>query len=408
MIFLFNFVNYIKCYFRRTMQTHNNKLLRYRMAACAFFIMQGTIFSTWANRIADIRTALNLTEADLGLILLGLPFGQLITMPISGYLVSKFSSKRCIYFGSVMYPSCLLLIAAATGFWSLLAALVCFGVSANINNIAINTQAVGVEKLYGRSIMGTFHGTWSLSCFVGGLFAMLLMHLGVGTLTHFYITIATSLIILITVSPFLMPKDPDKVQSEEDKSKTRGFFSPTPFILMLGATAFGSMSCEGTMFDWSVIYFRDIVKVPIEFSNIGYIAFMSMMATGRFMADFFINRFGAIRVLQFSGITITCGMLLAVIFPYVSTSIIGFLLVGIGVSSVIPICYSSAAKSKRIPMGIAIATVSSIGFLGFLLGPPVIGFIAHASSLRVSFATMAFVGLLVTIIAPFLRFRLGK
>ncbi len=386
----------------------DKKLLRYRMAACAFFVMQGTIFSTWANRIADIRTALNLTEADLGLILLGLPFGQLITMPISGYLVSKFSSKRCIYLGSILYPSCLLLIAAAQGFWSLLGALVCFGISANINNIAINTQAVGVESLYGRSIMGTFHGTWSLSCFCAGLFAMLLMHLGVGTTAHFCITIAFSFFVLATVSPFLMSKDPDKSQSEEDKGKTRGFFSPTPFILMLGATAFGSMSCEGTMFDWSVIYFRDIVKVPTEFSNIGYIAFMSMMATGRFASDFFVNRFGTIRVLQFSGITITCGMMLAVIFPQMTTAILGFLMVGIGVSSVIPICYSSAAKSKRIPTGIAIATVSSIGFLGFLLGPPFIGFIAHASSLRVSFATMAFVGLLVSIIAPFLRFRLSK
>ena len=398
----------MKISFFLKMQEHERKLLIYRITACAFFVMQGMIFSTWANRIADIRTALNLTEADLGLILLGLPFGQLMTMPVSGYLVSRFSSKRCIFFGSIMYPSCLLLINAAQGFWSLLGALVCFGISANINNIAINTQAVGVENLYGRSIMGTFHGTWSFACFCGGLFTMLLMHIGVGITAHFCITIIFALTTLMLFGPLLMPKDPIKTVSESDKSKKRGFFSPTPFIIMLGVTAFGSMSCEGTMFDWSVIYFRDIVKVPTEFSNVGYIVFMLMMASGRFASDFFVNRFGAIRVLQFSGITITCGMMLAVLLPFALFATLGFFMVGIGVSSVIPICYSSAAKSHRMPTGIAIATVSSIGFLGFLLGPPLIGFIAHASNLRISFATMAFAGLIVSIIAPFLRFRLGS
>ena len=132
------------------------------------------------------------------------------------------------------------------------------------------------------------------------------------------------------------------------------------------------------------------------------------MATGRFAADFFINKFGSIRVLQFSGVIITTGMMLAVLFPNVYAATTGFFMVGIGVSSVVPICYSAAGKSQRMPAGIAIATVSSIGFLGFLLGPPLIGFIAGALNLRFSFATMALIGLLVSIIAPFMRFRLGK
>ncbi|MBO5254569.1 MAG: MFS transporter [Opitutales bacterium] len=381
-------------------------LIKSRFATCAFFFMQGIIFSTWTTRIADIRTMLNLTEKDLGRILLGLPLGQFITMAFSGYLVSKFSSKRCILLGSILYPVSLLLIETAQGLWSLFACLVCLGIAANINNIAINTQAVSVQNLNEKSIMGTFHGTWSLGCFCGGWLTMFLINLGIGISQHFLITITYSFLTIAICWKMLLPSDSKKDESPQDAQKTRGMFSPTPFILMLGVTAFGSMSCEGTMFDWSVIYFRDVVKTPNDISNFGYIAFMSMMALGRFLSDFTVQRFGAIRILQASGLIIATGMLLAVIFPHIIPAVLGFFLVGLGVSSVVPICYSATAKSKRMPTGIAIATVCSIGFIGFLLVPPLIGYIAEATNLRVSFAIMACFGLLVSFIAPYLRIRL--
>ena len=377
----------------------------FRLATSAFFFMQGVIFATWTNRIADIRTALKLSESDLGSILLALPLGQLITMPISGFLVSKFTSKKCVFVGSILYPMCLLLINSASSMTSLFVALLCFGISANINNIAINTQAVLVEQMYGRQILGTFHGTWSLACIFGGLLTMLLIHFNIGITVHFTITIIYSLLTL-AIFGRLLTNASDTRQDPSDNGKTR--YLPTPFIIMLGAIAFGSMSCEGTMFDWSVIYFRDVVKLPDSISSIGYIAFMSMMATGRFVSNYFINKFGEINVLRVNGIMITSGMMIAVLFPYVVSAIIGFLMVGLGVSSVVPICYSSTRKSHRIPSGVAIATVCSIGFMGFLMGPPLIGYIAAATSLRMSFATMAVIGLIVTFVAPMLRFRLDE
>lgn len=382
-----------------------HQMFIFRLATSAFFFMQGVIFATWTNRIADIRTALKLSESDLGSILLALPLGQLITMPISGFLVSKFTSKKCVFVGSILYPMCLLLINSASSMTSLFVALLCFGISANINNIAINTQAVLVEQMYGRQILGTFHGTWSLACIFGGLLTMLLIHFNIGITVHFTITIIYSLLTL-AIFGRLLTNASDTRQDPSDNGKTR--YLPTPFIIMLGAIAFGSMSCEGTMFDWSVIYFRDVVKLPDSISSIGYIAFMSMMATGRFVSNYFINKFGEINVLRVNGIMITSGMMIAVLFPYVVSAIIGFLMVGLGVSSVVPICYSSTRKSHRIPSGVAIATVCSIGFMGFLMGPPLIGYIAAATSLRMSFATMAVIGLIVTFVAPMLRFRLDE
>ncbi len=164
------------------------------------------------------------------------------------------------------------------------------------------------------------------------------------------------------------------------------------------------MICEGAMFDWSGVYFDKVLKVDKAWIGAGYTAFMSTMATGRFIADWFTNRFGLKFTLQLSGSLTASGLLIAVIFPYLVTSILGFFLVGFGVSSVVPLVYSVAGKSKVLSAGAALSAVSTIGFLGFLLGPPVIGIIAGATSLRVSFTLIAVMGFCITIIASKRKF----
>ena len=153
------------------------------------------------------------------------------------------------------------------------------------------------------------------------------------------------------------------------------------------------------MFDWSGVYFQKVVAVPKAYTTLGYAAFMGTMATGRFIGDRLITRMGKQKVLQLSGIVIATGLLIAVLFPQIVPATTGFLIVGFGVSSVIPLIYSAAGKSTSLSPGVALAAVSSIGFLGFLVGPPVIGFIAQASSLRWSFSLIALLGLSTTILA---------
>lgn len=153
------------------------------------------------------------------------------------------------------------------------------------------------------------------------------------------------------------------------------------------------------MFDWSGVYFKQIVSVPESFTTLGYIAFMGTMAGGRFTADRLVTRFGVTRVLKLSGITSTLGLLLAVLFPNIYTATLGFLLVGLGVCSVVPLVLALAGKSTTMAPGIAIAAVSTIGFFGFLVGPPLIGFIAQAASLRWSFALISILGLGTTLLA---------
>jgi len=377
----------------------------YRTAAAAFFFIQGLVFASWASRIPDIKDRLGLNEAELGGILFDIPVGQLSAMALSGYLVSRFGSRKILTLAGILYPLSLVSIGAVNTSLQLIAALVFFGITANLCNISVNTHGVGVERLYNRSIMGVFHGLWSFAGFCGGLISTVMVSFDITPLTHFIIIFVVTLMILLTARTYMLPRDATENNRNTDtpKENKKVFVIPDKFILVLGLIAFGSMVCEGTMFDWSSVYFESVINPPKGLVRLGYIAFMCTMALGRFTSDRLVTRFGAVRVIRISGVLIAAGLLVSVIFPYLWTATAGFLLVGFGVSSIVPLCYSMAGGSKTMLPSIALATVSTIGFFGFLLGPPVIGFIAHASSLRWSFAVIAMVGLLTSVVVGALK-----
>jgi len=186
-------------------------------------------------------------------------------------------------------------------------------------------------------------------------------------------------------------------------TKKKFFSKPDGILVQLGIIAFCSMAAEGAMFDWSGVYFKEVVIAPHSLVIMGYASFMIMMATGRFLGDSIIARVGRKKMLQISGILVLTGLMISVLFPYLLTATLGFLIVGFGVSSVIPTVYSTAARSSKVAPGMALAGVSSIGFLGFLLGPPLIGYIAQAASLQYSFAVVALFGLCITIMVSKLK-----
>ncbi|QEH42196.1 MFS transporter [Chitinophaga sp. XS-30] len=366
----------------------------YRLALSVFFFIQGLVFASWASRIPDIKESLRLSDAALGGLLLALPAGQMAGMGLSGYLVSRFGSRLIMLIAAFLYPGALLLLGAANNLVLLAGSLVLFGLCGNMINIAANTQAVGVEALYRRSILASFHGLWSLAGFTGGLLGALMVAQHQTPLVHYAIVFVLTMLLIATSAAYVLPRDAPK------KSGSNSIFvKPDRNIMLLGLITFACMICEGTMFDWSGVYFDQVVHAPVEWSRLGFIGFMSAMAGGRFAADHFITRFGAKAMLQFSGLTILSGLLLSVVLPTIVPATIGFLLVGLGVASVVPLSYSIAGRSKTIAPGVALAMVSSIGFLGFLLGPPLIGFVAEGFGLRWSFALIAVLGLGTTLLA---------
>jgi MFS family permease len=365
----------------------------YRIAVSSLFFLSGLCFSSWAARIPSIQQNLQLSDAGLGAVLLALPIGLMVSLPLAGWVVAKFGSKIIVISAAILYACTLPFIGFAKETWQLMAVLFMFGLGGNLLNIAMNTQGVGVEAIYGRSILASLHGIWSLAGFTGAAIGTFMISQHIEPYSHFLMISAAALLIILCAWSYTLATDSN---SSIDQPI---FAKPDKSLLNLGIIAFCCMICEGAMFDWSGVYFQNVVKAEAAWIGAGYTAFMSTMAAGRFIADWLVTRFGIQKILQMSGIVIATGLSIAIIFPDIATSIVGFTLVGAGVSSVVPLVYSAAGKSKKVSPGVALAAVSTIGYLGFLIGPPVIGFIAQASSLRVSFILIAILGLTTTLVA---------
>jgi MFS family permease len=369
------------------------KKRRTRIAVAMFYFSTGLCFASWASRIPDIKTALHLNDAMLGSILFALPSGQFLMMPFSGKLVTRFGSHKTILFALPAYTICLSNIGLVRQGWQLAIALFLFGLAGNLCNISINTQGVASENQYKRPIMASFHGGWSLAGFTGALIGLLMINLKIEPYWHFITVILIVWTIVWINHPFLV-----RVKSGKDKNEPkRKFFSkPDKVLLQLGIIGFCSMASEGAMFDWSGIYFKDVVKAPSSLVILGYTSFMIMMATGRFVADYMISKIGRKKLLQICGIMISTGLFTSVLFPYLLPCTFAFMLVGLGVSSIVPTVYSTAGKHSNVPTGIALATVSSVSFLGFLMGPPLIGYISEIAGLQYSFALIGVFGMCIS------------
>ncbi|MES2734516.1 MAG: MFS transporter [Bacteroidota bacterium] len=363
-----------------------------RTAVGAFFFIMGLCFASWASRIPNIQSQLHLSDAGLGGVLFALPAGLMAGLPLSGWLVTRYGSRQIVILAAVMYASTLPFIGLVQEPWQLVGVLFMYGLWGNLGNISVNTQAVGTELLYGRSIIASFHGIWSLAGFTGAAIGALMVSLNVSPFAHFCCISVIAYLLVLVFYKNILPQD-----ASRDSSQPL-FVRPNGALLLLGLIAFCCMICEGAMFDWSGVYFHKVVQVSEQLTTLGYVAFMSTMAGGRFIGDWLVVRLGMKRLVQLNGVLIASGLLIAVFFPYLPTATVGFLLVGMGVSTVVPLVYGAAGKSKTMSAGVALAAVSSISFFGFLLGPPLIGFIAQAASLRWSFAIVAVLGFCTTIL----------
>ncbi len=375
----------------------NKDLRRKRLAVAAYYFVPGVVFASWASRIPDVKHILHLSNGQLGSVLFAIPIGQLLMMAFSGVLVNKFGSKKMLVLSEIVYAAVLVGIGTSSSVFHLILALIGFGMMANLMNIATNTQACLVEKMYGRNIMSSFHGLWSLGGFAGGIIGALFANTVLPIEVHFGTILAMSLIIVALGFRHLV--NDATAQAEEEDVPKFSFRTIDPVLFLLGLMGFAGMFCEGTVYDWSSVYFSSVVKPDEAFIRAGYVAGMGAMTLGRFLADGFVTKYGPSRVLKTCGGLIVTGLWLAAALPYLVTATLGFLLVGFGISSSVPICYSIAGKLGTIKASIAITIVSSISFFGFLVGPPVIGWISEATNLRIALSIAACLGLMIAFVS---------
>lgn len=313
----------------------------------------------------------------------------MLTVPITGRLLSSYSSKAVMLYGALFYSVVLGLIGFTDNVWQLVIVLFCLGSARNLLNISTNAQAVGVQALYSRSIMATFHGIWSLAGFAGAALGYLMVYDNIGPRYHL-LAVGISLFIfsLWFFSGILY-------QAPIPQEKKKIFSLPEKSLIKFSLICFASMAVENTMYDWSGIYFEKVIHVSKASATAGFVVYMIAMTLGRFLGDAAVNKYGIKNLLKFSGIFIFSGLLTAVLLPYQLSAALGFILIGLGVSCIVPMVFQMAGKSKTMSSGSALASISSIGYLGFLIMPPVIGFIAQAANLRWSFGIISALGVLV-------------
>ena len=373
-----------------------NYLSQRRVALGALFFFMGICFASWAARIPEIQSKFQLSEGQLGTLLLCLPIGSMVGLPIAGWSVHHYGSRIVILICSFAYALSLPLIGLAPNLWVIAPVLILFGMLGNIMNISLNTQALGLENQLGKSILASFHGVWSMAGFTGAGLGAGMIFLSFSPAAH-YVVVALLSILMILLSQKFVIND-KQAAGEEGGLVLR---KPDSLLLRVGLISFLGMMAEGCMFDWSGVYFKKIVEAEPELVSLGYVCFMGAMASGRFVTDKAINRYGKIPVLQVSGILIFLGLLLAVLFPSLYTAALGFLMVGFGVASIVPVAYGIAGRSKLYSPSVALAMVSTLSFFGFLVGPPLIGFIAEAFNLKISFALIAINGLGILLLTSF-------
>lgn len=358
-----------------------------RIFLSIFFFLSGFTFSSWASRIPTIKSLFGFNEAELGTILLAMPISSLIGLPVSGWLVSRYDSRVPLIAAFIVLSFALTFIGAAPNTFLLIVAICLFAFSLRILNIAINTQAINLQKLYERKINGSFHGLWSTGGIFGVGFSTIMVASNVTMQIHLVIVSLITLLATFFCYKSLLKND----RAPSGNKLIIG--KPDPYILYLGLLVFFAAVCEGGMFDWSGIYFQEVVKVDVF--TFGYLIFMVFMALSRFFSDRIVEKLGMAKTYILSASFIFLGIALALVFPTFWPAMLGFSMVGFGTAAVIPMTYSLAGTSEKYSPGMAISILATYGIMGMLIGPPLIGYLAHAFNLRVSFMLFALSGLML-------------
>jgi MFS family permease len=360
---------------------------KHRLFLSVFYFLSGFAFASWASRIPTIKTMFGFTDAELGTILLFMPISSMIGLPLSGWLVSKYDSRVPLAAAFCMLGISVMLIGFSVSTPMLVFSICFFSFALRMLNISMNTQSLTLQKLYPKRINGSFHGLWS----TGGIFGVGVstVLIGLDVPMNYHLMIVSLVVFGVTAYSY-------KNLLRNDRAPAGNKFKvgkPDPMIVSLGLLLFFAAICEGGMFDWSGIYFKEVVSV--EIFTWGYLMFMICMAISRFASDSVTEKIGMQKTFMLSALLIILGISIAVIFPTLWPSLIGFCLVGFGTASIIPMVYLLAGTSKKYSPGIVISIIATYGIVGMLIGPPLIGYLSHAFSLRLAFIAFALSGLML-------------
>jgi MFS family permease len=353
---------------------HDDRMLRAtrgRWAVAAVFLVNGFLIGSWAPQIPVTRDRLEISEFSLGLLILGFGLGALVAMPACGYLIGRIGSRATVKLFGLASTFGLLVVALAPGIWTAAAALVLLGALIGGTDVAMNANAVEVEKQMRRAIMSSSHGFWSVGGFIGGGAGGAVIQ-ATDHRVHAVIVTAIALVAMLAAVRFMVTEP-----RPESHAPHRFSLPRNPVVYLVGLIALFSMIPEGAVLDWAAIYLREERGADLATAGLGFAAFSATMAVMRFVGDKVRNRFGAVRTLRVSSLVAAAGMLVAGFStePWIAIAAFGF--AGLGIANMVPIAFSAAGNQPGSSSGASLSTVTLMGYSGILVAPSAIGFVGE-------------------------------
>ena len=381
-------------------QTHKQAgLLWAWWAVVSRFLLHGLIISTWVSRIPALQTSLGLTNASLGLCLLGTAVGSVIAIPLTGWLVTRYGSKQVTVWSTLGFSVALVAPSLAVNAGTLFAALILFGAMAGTNDVAINAQGIAIEKATASPTMSRFHAMFSIGGMVGASLGGLVAARNIAAPFHLAVASALFLVLSLLTAPWLFEARDNRKELSQSLRPSR----IPPVLIMLAALGFCMFLSEGAIADWTGVYLKQDLSANPGLAAAGYAIFSTGMALFRLLGDAIATRLGPVRTVRAGALVAAAGLTLALTATSPLSALPGFALTGAGFSVIVPLVFAAGGRVRSVGSGAGIAAVSGSGYIGFLFGPPLIGLIAQGTSLRIALFVVVALSLLAASMANAVR-----
>jgi MFS family permease len=362
-----------------------------RIAASLFFLVDGMIFGTWATLIPSFKSKFSLTDASLGIALLGMVIGAIVAMPVAGQSIARRGSRTNLNFLAPGFCIALVLLAVAPDFFTFVAAATFFGAFKGAFDVSVNAQAIAIENSVGKPVMANFQALWSIGGLLAALAVGFALKLGAGAAPIALTVSATMAMAVVFSSGSLLSGDASPTTSGGK------FKFPNGRLLKIGILASMALFAEGVMMDWSAVYSSTVSGAAAWLAPIAYGVFSCCMAAGRLSGDYLIERFGPSKILRLGGILTTAGLVVIIGIHEWPATFFGLALAGFGLANLVPILLGAGGRAHEGGVGQGVAAISMMGYFGFLVGPPLIGGVSHFIGLPGAFVIVILLSALIAI-----------
>ena len=360
-------------------------MTRERLGVALLFLMNGFMIGSWAPKIPEFASRLELSEKSLGLMILAFGLGSIIMMPIAGSQIARFGSSTVSKVAAVLLTPMLLLLSLTGDIWSGAVAISLFGGLIGAMDVAMNANAVATEKHMRRAIMSSCHAFWSLGGLLGASTGGVLIE-WLGVFTH---SVVVTLVAALMIAACWKVVLHDAPHPDEAKDEARSRLPRSPLPWLIGLMALFCMVPEGAILDWGALYMRNELGSSVALSGFAFAGFSLTMAIMRFAGDIIRDRLGAVRTLRICGAIAIAGLVIIGLAPNEAVAIAGFALAGIGISNMVPIAFSAAGNLPGMAAGVSLSVVTTMGYSGILLAPSLIGFVAEHTGLGPIFLVLS-------------------